>query len=124
MAVSRRNRFLRAIQTYSGLLLMLLCLMGNVALAEDPAALSEAVMEISSTGMPGEMMVVLRGPDGQFFLEEADFSKLRLKLPATQPTMHEGRRYYDPRAIPGCKFGSLAKVSQFGNSAFTNVFIR
>ena len=103
MTVSRRNRFPRAIQTYSGLLLMLLLVMGNIARGEDAVPLSEAVLEISSTGMPGEMMVVLRGPGGQFFLEEADFAKLRLKPPATQPTMHEGRRYYDPRAIPGCK---------------------
>jgi outer membrane usher protein len=83
--------------------LMLTCLMINGARAADSAQLSEAVLEISSTGIPGEMMVVLRGPDGQFLLEQGDFAKLRLKPPATQPTLHEGRRYFDPRAIPGCK---------------------
>ena len=82
---------------------MLTCLMINSARAADSVQLNEAVLEISSTGTPGEMMVVLRGPDGQFLLEEGDFAKLRLKPPATQATMHEGRRYFDPRAIPGCK---------------------
>ena len=103
MAVLGRNRFTRAIQTYSGLLLMLMCLLINSARAADSPPLNEAVLEISSTGIPGEMMVVLRGPDGQFLLEEGDFAKLRLQPPATAPTMHEGRRYFDPRAIAGCK---------------------
>lgn len=65
--------------------------------------MSESVLEVSSTGVPGEMMVVLRGPDGQFLMEEGDFAKLRMRPPATTPTLYEGRRYFDPRAIPGCK---------------------
>jgi outer membrane usher protein len=103
VAVSRRNRFTRAIQTYSGLLLVVLCLWTNPALAADADPLSEAVLEVSSTGIPGEMMVVLRGPDGQFLIEEGDFAKLRLKPPSSIPYLYEGRRYFDPRAIPGCK---------------------
>jgi hypothetical protein len=75
----------------------------NSAWGADAAPLSEAVLEVSSTGIPGEMMVVLRGADGQFLMEESDFAKLRLKPPATTPYLYEGHRYFDPRAIPGCK---------------------
>ena len=82
---------------------MMLCLGWPVAQAADTPALSESVLEVSSTGIPGEMMVVLRGPDGQFLMEEGDFSKLRMKPPASPPYLYEGRRYFDPRAIPGCK---------------------
>ena len=81
----------------------MLCLGWPAAKAADAPALSESVLEVSSTGVPGEMMVVLRGPDGQFLMEEGDFAKLRMRPPATTPTLYEGRRYFDPRAIPGCK---------------------
>ena len=81
----------------------MLCLAWPAAKAADAPALSESVLEVSSTGVPGEMMVVLRGPDGQFLMEEGDFAKLRMRPPATPPTLYEGRRYFDPRAIPGCK---------------------
>ncbi len=81
----------------------MLCLGWPAANAADAPVLSESVLEVSSTGVPGEMMVVLRGPDGQFLMEEGDFAKLRMRPPATTPTLYEGRRYFDPRAIPGCK---------------------
>ena len=82
---------------------MLLCLAAQSALAADPPPLSEAVMEVtSSAAEPGEMTVVLRGPEGQIYLEESDFARLRLHLPAAAPYLHEGHRFFDPRAIKGC----------------------
>jgi outer membrane usher protein len=59
-------------------------------------------MEISeSADQPGDMMIVLRGPSGEFFLEESDFRRLRL-APASAPYLHDGHRYFDPTAIHGC----------------------
>jgi outer membrane usher protein len=93
----------RAKQTYSGmLLLMMLCLFANAALAQPAPQLSEAVLQVSlSEKDPGEMLVVLRGPEGQFYLEESDFVRLRLRIPQSEPYMHEGKRFFDPRAIKG-----------------------
>src|SRR6201996_2777034 len=96
------TRIACALQTYSALLLMMLCL-GSHAAVPDPL-LTEAVMEVtSSAAEPGEMTVVLRGPDGQIYLEESDFVRLRLHTPGTPPYLHEGHRFYDPRAIKGCR---------------------
>jgi hypothetical protein len=82
---------------------MMLCLAMRTAVAADPPPLSEAVMEVSlSTAESGEMTVVLRGPTGQFYLDETDFARLRLQVPAGAPYLHEGHRFYDPRAIKGC----------------------
>ena len=81
----------------------MLCLGWPAAKAAEAPDLSESVLEVSSTGIPGEMMVVLRGPAGQFLMEEGDFARLRMKPPSTTPYLYEGRRYFDPRAIPGCK---------------------
>ncbi len=59
-------------------------------------------MEVTlSDAEPGEMIVVLRGPQGQLYLDESDFERLRLHLPPTPPVIHEGRRFFEPRAIPG-----------------------
>ena len=80
--MTRLIRIAYALQTYSGLLVMLLCLAAQSALAADLPPLSEAVMEVtSSPAEPGEMTVVLRGPEGQIYLEESDFARLRLHLP-------------------------------------------
>ena len=82
---------------------MLLGLAAQSAIAADPPALSEAVMEVtSSAAEPGEMTVVLRGPEGQIYLEESDFARLRLHVPPAAPYLHEGHRFFDPRAIKGC----------------------
>src|SRR5260370_7321010 len=73
------------------------------AIAADAPRLTEAVMEVTlSNAEPGEMVVVLRGPDGELYLEESDFKRLRLHLPPTQAYLHEGRRFFEPRAIKGC----------------------
>jgi outer membrane usher protein len=103
VAASRRHRFTRAVQTYSGLLLLMMCMLQPIAWAAAVADLTEAIMEVSSSaGDAAEMMVVLRGPNGEFFLEEGDFAKLRLHPPVIAPYLHDGRRYFDLRAIPGC----------------------
>jgi outer membrane usher protein len=101
VATLKRNQNARAKQTYSGLLLLMLCLAVRTAFADSPQ-LSEAVLEVTlSDKVPGEMLVVLRGPEGQLYLEESDFVRLRIQLPQTEPFLHEGRRYFDPRAIKG-----------------------
>ena len=103
MAIARLIRIAYALQTYSGLLLLLLCLGAQAAMAADPPGLTEAVLEVTlSDAEPGEMMVVLRGPEGRLYLEENDFARLRLHVPQTAPYMYEGRRFFEPKAIKGC----------------------
>ncbi len=100
--MTRLIRIAYALQTYSGLLIVMLCLAAQ-ANAADPPQLTEAVLEVTlSNNEPGEMLVVLRGPQGQLYLEESDFARLRLHLPPTAPYMHAGRRFFDPKAIKGC----------------------
>ncbi|HSZ08854.1 MAG TPA: hypothetical protein VK794_09990, partial [Steroidobacteraceae bacterium] len=102
MAIARLIRIAYALQTYSGLLL-LLCLGAQAAMAADPPGLTEAVLEVTlSDAEPGEMMVVLRGPEGRLYLEENDFARLRLHVPQIAPYMYEGRRFFEPKAIKGC----------------------
>jgi len=85
------------------LLLLMLCLGAQAAIAANPPALTEAVLEVTlSASEPGEMIVVLRGPQGQLYLDENDFARLRLHVPQTAPYMHEGRRFFEPKAIKGC----------------------
>jgi outer membrane usher protein len=101
--MARLIRIANALQTYSGVLIMMLCLAARSAVAADPPQLTEAVLEVSlSNTEPGEMVVVLRGPEGQLYLEESDFTRLRLHVPPTAPYLHDGRRFYDPKAIRGC----------------------
>lgn len=103
MAITRLIRIAYALQTYSGLLLLMLCLGAQAAIAANPPALTEAVLEVTlSASEPGEMIVVLRGPQGQLYLDENDFARLRLHVPQTAPYMHEGRRFFEPKAIKGC----------------------
>jgi outer membrane usher protein len=96
-------RIAYALQTYSGLLIMMLCLAAQTAVAADASQPTEAVLEVTlSNNEPGEMVVVLRGTGGQLYLEESDFARLRVRLPSTAPYMHEGRRFFDVKAIKGC----------------------
>lgn len=75
----------------------------HAAIAADAPRLTEAVLEVSLSGAAsGDMIVVLRGAEGQLYLEEGDFARLRLHLPPTVPYMHDGRRYFEPRALKGC----------------------
>jgi len=100
--MARLTRIAYALQTYSGLLLMMLWA-ASAAMAADAPQLTEAVMEVTlSNSEPGEMVVVLRGPDGELYLEESDFRRLRLHLPPTAAYLHEGRRFFQPSAIKGC----------------------
>src|SRR5258708_21608644 len=66
--MARLIRIARALQTYSGVLLMMLWAASS-AIAADAPRLTEAVMEVTlSNAEPGEMVVVLRGPDGELYL--------------------------------------------------------
>jgi outer membrane usher protein len=101
--MTRLTRIAYALRTYSGLLIMMLCLAARSASAADAPQLAEAVLEVAlSSNEPGEMLVVLRGPEGQLYLEESDFAHLRLHVPATAPVVHEGKRFFDPKSIRGC----------------------
>ena len=103
MDVSSQQLITRALQTYSGLLLMVLYVTCARSFAAPAGEWLEAVLEVTlSTGGGGDMMVVLRGPGGILYLEEDDFAKLRLHLPQTAPYEHEGHRYFAPAAIKGC----------------------
>src|SRR5271167_4756506 len=98
-----RNRILRALPTFPGILMLLLGLTAHAAWAAEPPDLQEAVLEVTlSAREPGDMMIVLRGREGQLYLDQKDFERLRLHLPVTAPYMHDGRRYFDPTAIKGC----------------------
>jgi outer membrane usher protein len=101
VAITRLIRIAFALQTYSGLLLFF-CLAAQTAMAATPSNLSEAVLEVTlSADQPGEMIIVLRGPEGQMYLDEADLVRLRLRVPQVAPIMYEGRRFFDPRGIQG-----------------------
>lgn len=102
MAIPTLIRIAHALQTYSGALLLILFLAAPAS-AASPPYLTEAVMEVTlSDAEPGEMIVVLRGPEGRLYLEESDFARMRLHVPQTAPYLYEGRRFFDPRAIKGC----------------------
>jgi outer membrane usher protein len=79
---------------------LLLCLSRVSAAA--PPQMTEAVLEVALNGEAGEMLVVLRGPDGELYLEEGDFARLRLHLPKSAPYLYQGHRYFDPKSIAGC----------------------
>jgi outer membrane usher protein len=84
------------------LLLLLLGFAAQCAMAANPSALTEAVLEVTlRDAQPGEMMVVLRDAQGRLYLEEKDFARLRLHVPQTAPYMYEGRRFFEPKAIKG-----------------------
>jgi len=98
---ARAERCVDAARWLLGLVLLYGALM-SAAFAASAGDLQEAVLEVTlNPEVDGEMMVVLRGAGGVFYLQEEDFAKLRLHLPQTQPTLFEGRRYYSPAAIRG-----------------------
>ena len=104
MAATKGTRNARALQTYSGALVLMLCIAVRAVFAQSVPELSEAVLEVTlSDKEPGEMIVVLRGAEGQFYLDETDFDRLRLRLPPTPPYLYEGRRFFDLRAIKGLR---------------------
>jgi outer membrane usher protein len=118
VSLTSRIRIAQARQTYSGALLIWLMLAFGPAHAETPPNLTEAVLEVAlSDKDPGEMLIVLRGPDGEFYLDEKDFATLRLRLPETEPVIHEGKRFFDPRAIKGC----TVKIDESAQRAVINV---
>jgi outer membrane usher protein len=103
VAIPSLIRIAQALQTYSGLLLLLICLAARTAIAANPPAMAEGVLEVTlSAQEAGEMLVVLRGSDGQLYLDETDFARLRLRVPQVPAYVHEGRRFFDPQSIKGC----------------------
>ena len=48
-----------------------------------------------------EMLVVLRDREGGFWLEETDYSRLRLLVPPSTPMLYEGRRYVALATVAG-----------------------
>jgi len=62
--------------------------------------LNEAAVEVIVNEQANpETLVVLRGAVDEFWVEESDFVRLRLKLPASVPHVADGRRYYSLAAI-------------------------
>lgn len=74
----------------------------DAAAAAPPLPLTEAVLEVSvNSPIGGEALVVLRDPEGHPWLEDADFTRLRLKLPPAEPRDDKGRHYYPVLSILG-----------------------
>jgi outer membrane usher protein len=72
------------------------------ALAAVSSQLAPSVMEVTLSGSDtGDMLVVLRGPRDELYIEEGDFQRLRLRVPTIAPLMFEGRPFFDLRAIKG-----------------------
>lgn len=73
------------------------------ALAAVSAQLTPSVMEVTLSGTDtGDMLVVLRGPRDELYIEEGDFQRLRLRVHTIAPLLFEGRPFFDLRAIKGC----------------------
>lgn len=86
---------------------VLLCVIPGATLAaalppaiDDDAA--ELVFDVEvNTQATSEMLVVLRNRDGRLWLEEGDFTRLRLQLPGSAAALREGRRYLPLSDVPG-----------------------
>jgi outer membrane usher protein len=65
---------------------------------------SESVLELTVNGVvSGGDFVVLRDAGGGLWLAEADFTRLRLRMPHVTPRLTQDRRYFPMAAIPGAK---------------------
>jgi outer membrane usher protein len=70
------------------------------AVADD---LVETILEVTlNAEARGDSLIVLRGPGGMLYLDDADFEKLRLHPPAIPALERDGRRFHAPAAIQGC----------------------
>ena len=82
------------------------CAAGAVAGADAGAVaddLVETILEVTlNAEARGDSLIVLRGPGGMLYLDDADFEKLRLHPPAIPPLERDGRRFHAPAAIQGC----------------------
>jgi len=77
---------------------LLLCVglapLSSWAQATPEDALREAILEINvNSQSPGEMLVVLREGADRLWLDEADFTRLRLRAPAVAAHLHQQRHY-------------------------------
>ena len=70
-----------------------------------PERYEDLVLEVSANAQQAEeMLVVLRDAAGGYWFEEADFGRLRLKLPSARAHEQDGRRYLPLAAIAGATF--------------------
>ena len=66
----------------------------------DSPVLKEAVLEVTVNEQSNpESLIVLRDDANGVWLEESDYSRLRMKLPKAPAYSYEGRRYYSLAAI-------------------------
>ena len=100
----RAGKISRALQTYSGALMLGMLLSAAQATNSQSAAdgLVEAVLEVALSGQgKGDTLVVLRGPNNALYLEASEFARLRLHVPTAKPLLHQGLTYYAPADIAG-----------------------
>jgi len=104
-SASLRHRTYSALLGWTLALSFVACVLAVPSLARAaPAEIEEAVLEVTlDADTPGETMVVLRGPGSTVYLDADDLAKLRLLRPDSPPVEHEGRPYYSPAAIRGCR---------------------
>jgi outer membrane usher protein len=103
MPISNGNQGIKPLSRIFLNLALVIATLANVdpaGAAEQP--LTELVLEVRVNQQDlEEMLVLLRDGEGNFWLDERDFERLRLQMP-TGPSLEQGdRRYYSLNAIPG-----------------------
>jgi outer membrane usher protein len=82
---------------------LLLLFGARASFAASEPEFTEAILEVTlSAAVKGETMVVLRDAAGGMYLEEGDFTRLRLPAPKGAGYEHDGRRFFPLDTIPGC----------------------
>lgn len=114
-------------RTAPGICAALLALCSTTAVrADDSGGLDlgwrELVLELTVNGVvSGEGFIVLRDASGGLWLEESDFTRLRLHAPHTATHVADGRRFFPLAAIPGTRIDyddahSAASISAPGTA--------
>jgi outer membrane usher protein len=97
--IDLRTRPLRSI--FLNLALASLMVFGGTAYAQD-ALLNELVLEVRVNQQDlEEMLVVLRDSEGTFWIDQNDFERLRLRVPAGKTLQQNGRSYVALNGIAG-----------------------
>jgi len=87
--------------TYHILLAGALALAPSFARADGPLGLNEAVIEVSVNAREGgQMLVVLRDPEGRLYLEAGDYARLNLVTPTQGGRDSDGKRFYPLTSLP------------------------
>ena len=112
----------------SGTCAVLLWFLAAAAHADDvgtpDADWRRSVLELRVNGvLSGEDVVALRDSGGGLWLAESDFERLRLKLPAAQAHVADGKRYYPLAAISGAKVAFDETRSAASINAPANAFV-